>query len=107
MSWRRFAEAVVDSLPPGRFAALVTGDEVERPKPFPDPYLVAARLLGQDPADCVAIEDSPKGVASAVAAGVATLAVKNFVSIEPGPGRTVVDTLVGWNVKRLAGLRVD
>ncbi len=104
MSWRRFADAVVDSLPPGRFAALVTGDEVERPKPFPDPYLVAARLLGQAPADCVAIEDSPKGVASAVAAGVPTLAVQNFVALEPGPGRTVVTTLEGWTAGALADL---
>jgi HAD superfamily hydrolase (TIGR01509 family) len=104
MSWRRFAEAVVDSLPPGRFAALVTGDEVERPKPFPDPYLVAARLLGQEPGDCVAIEDSPKGVASAVAAGVPTLAVKNFVPIDPGPGRTVAHSLEGWTAARLADL---
>jgi HAD superfamily hydrolase (TIGR01509 family) len=103
MSWRRFAEAVVDTVP-GRFAAVVTGDEVERPKPFPDPYLVAARLLGADPADCVAIEDSPKGVASAVAAGVPTLAVQNFVPLEPGPGRTVVQTLEGWTAARLAAL---
>ncbi|MBA3744333.1 MAG: HAD family phosphatase [Sporichthya sp.] len=104
MSWRRFAESVVDSLPPGRFAALVTGDEVERPKPFPDPYLVAARLLGTEPTACVAIEDSPKGVASAVAAGVPTLAVQHFVPVTPGPGITVVDTLVGWSAADLAGL---
>ncbi len=104
MSWRRFAESVVDSLPPGRFAALVTGDEVERPKPFPDPYLVAARLLGTEPTECVAIEDSPKGVASAVAAGVPTLAVQHFVPVTPGPGITVVDTLVGWSAADLAGL---
>lgn len=103
MSWRRFAEAVVDSAP-GRFAALVTGDEVERPKPFPDPYLLAARLLGADPAECVAIEDSPKGVASALAAGVPTLGVVNIVGLEPRPGLTVVDTLEGWDAARLGGL---
>ncbi len=103
MSWRRFAEAVIDSVP-DRFAALVTGDEVDRPKPYPDPYLVAARMLGQDPARCVAIEDSPKGVASAVAAGVPTLAVQNFVPLSPGPGLTVVDTLEGWTPERLATL---
>ncbi len=100
MSWRRFAEAVVDTVP-GRFAALVTGDEVSRPKPFPDPYVMAARLLGADPATCVAIEDSPKGVASAVAAGVPTLAVQNFLRLDPGPGRTVVDTLSGWTAADL------
>jgi HAD superfamily hydrolase (TIGR01509 family) len=104
MSWRRFAEAVLDAVP-GRFAALVTGDEVERPKPFPDPYLLAARMLGADPADCVAIEDSPKGVASAVAAGVPTLGVVNLVDLPPRPGLTVVDTLVGWTADRLGALR--
>lgn len=104
MSWRRLAEAVADALPPGRFAALVTGDEVDRPKPFPDPYLRAARLLGADPSACVAIEDSPKGVASAVAAGVPTLAVRNFVPVEDGPGRTVVDTLTGWTAADLGAL---
>ncbi len=104
MSWRRLAEAVADALPPGRFAALVSGDEVDRPKPYPDPYLLAARLLGADPAACVAIEDSPKGVASAVAAGVPTLAVQHFVAVEPGPGRTIVDTLAGWTAADLGTL---
>ncbi|GAA0605294.1 HAD family phosphatase [Sporichthya brevicatena] len=103
MSWRRFAEAIVDAVP-DRFAALVTGDEVDRPKPYPDPYLVAARLLGQNPADCVAIEDSPKGVASAVAAGVPTLAVQNVVPLSPGPGLTLVHTLEDWTPERLATL---
>lgn len=103
MSWRRFAEAVVDAVP-GRFAALVTGDEVERPKPFPDPYLVAARMLGADPARCVAIEDSPKGVASAVAAGVPTLGVVNLVGLDPRPGLTITDSLAHWNAAKLADL---
>jgi HAD superfamily hydrolase (TIGR01509 family) len=104
MSWRRFAEAVVDALPSGRFAALVTGDEVERPKPYPDPYALAARLLGADAARCVAIEDSPTGVASAVAAGVPTLAVPHVVPVAEGPGRTVVRTLAGWTAADLGAL---
>jgi HAD superfamily hydrolase (TIGR01509 family) len=101
MSWRQFAEAVVDGLPAGTFAALVTGDEVAAPKPDPEPYRTAARLLGARPEDCVAIEDSPRGVASAVAAGVPTLAVRHVVPLEPGPGVTVVDSLVGWTVADL------
>jgi HAD superfamily hydrolase (TIGR01509 family) len=103
MSWRRFAEAVVDAVP-GRFAALVTGDEVERPKPHPDPYLVAARMLGAKPAECVAIEDSPKGVASAIGAGVPTLGVRNIVELEPRSGLTLIASLAGWNAERLGGL---
>src|SRR5581483_2110195 len=104
MSWRVFAEAVLDGLPEGTFSALVTGDEVDRPKPYPDPYLLAARMLGARPEDCVAIEDSPRGVASAVAAGVPTLAVRHVVGLEPGPGRTLVDTLAGWTAADLGKL---
>jgi HAD superfamily hydrolase (TIGR01509 family) len=104
MSWRRFAEAVVDGLPAGTFAALVTGDEVSAPKPDPEPYLLAARLLGADPARCVAIEDSPRGVTSAVAAGVHTLAVPHVIPLPPGPGRTLAPSLVGWTAADLAEL---
>ncbi|HEX3826744.1 MAG TPA: HAD family phosphatase [Sporichthyaceae bacterium] len=104
MSWRRFAEAVLDGLPAGTFSALVTGDEVGRPKPDPEPYLLAARMLGARPQDCVAIEDSPRGVTSAVAAGVPTLAVRHVLGVEPGPGRTVVDTLAGWTAADLGRL---
>jgi HAD superfamily hydrolase (TIGR01509 family) len=43
---------------------------VPRPKPAPDVYLLAAARLGADPADCVVIEDSPAGAASALGAGM-------------------------------------
>jgi HAD superfamily hydrolase (TIGR01509 family) len=104
MSYRRFAAAVVDALPPGRFATVVAGDEVTHGKPHPEPYLTAAARLGVDPAGCVAIEDSPTGVASAVAAGVPTLAVEHIVPVPPGPGRTVVHTLAGWTASDLGSL---
>lgn len=57
-----------------RFDAVVCGDMVERRKPAPDPYLRAAELLGVDPAHCVAVEDSPTGIASAKAAGCHVIA---------------------------------
>lgn len=95
MSWRSLADAVVGQLPPGTFAAVVTGDEVTHGKPHPEPYRVAAELLGVDPARAVAIEDSPTGVRSAVAAGVPTLAVPCVVDVPPTPGAVPVDTLVG------------
>ena len=75
MSWRSLATAVVEALPEGTFAAVVTGDEVEHGKPHPEPYHAAARMLGVEARDCIAIEDSPTGVRSAVAAGVPTIAV--------------------------------
>lgn len=57
-----------------RFDAIVCGDMVERRKPAPDPYLRAAELLGVDPSACVAVEDSPTGIASARAAGCHVIA---------------------------------
>ena len=57
-----------------RFDAIVCGDMVSRRKPAPDPYLRAAELLGVDPARCVAVEDSPTGIASAKAAGCHVIA---------------------------------
>jgi HAD superfamily hydrolase (TIGR01509 family) len=59
----------------GLFAVTVAGDEVTRGKPAPDGYLAAARLLGVDPADCVAVEDSQAGIDAAKAAGIPVLAV--------------------------------
>ncbi|MEO7448396.1 MAG: HAD family phosphatase [Humibacillus sp.] len=95
MSWRRLADTVVRTLPDGTFRALVTGDEVEHGKPHPEPYLAAARLIGADPADCVALEDSPAGVRSATAAGVPTLAIPHIVPVPPTDGAVQISTLHG------------
>jgi HAD superfamily hydrolase (TIGR01509 family) len=93
MSWRRFAEAVVDALPKDSFTVVITGDEVTHGKPHPEPYLAAAAALGVHATDCVAIEDSPTGVRSAVAAGCRTYAVPNVVDVPPGPGYTRIESL--------------
>jgi sugar-phosphatase len=54
---------------------IVTADQVPVGKPDPAPYLLAARRLGVDPADCLVVEDAPAGLTSALAAGAARLAV--------------------------------
>ena len=51
-------------------AELVTGDDVARGKPHPDPYLLGAEKLGFDPADCVVFEDAIAGVEAGIEAGV-------------------------------------
>jgi HAD superfamily hydrolase (TIGR01509 family) len=95
-STRRYlTEIALDTLGREYFAATVCGDEVRRPKPYPDPYLRAAELIAVAPERCVAIEDSPIGVAAAEAAGCVVLAVPNDVDIEPAPTRHVLPTLVG------------
>jgi HAD superfamily hydrolase (TIGR01509 family) len=62
----------------GVFATVVAGDEVDRPKPDPQPYLLAAERLGVDIADCVVVEDSPAGITAGVASGARVLAVEVF-----------------------------
>lgn len=56
-------------LPFETFDACVNGLEVERRKPHPDIFLLAARRLGVDPARCLVVEDAPNGVQAAKAAG--------------------------------------
>ena len=56
-------------------AILVTADQVERGKPAPDPYLLAAERLGVEPQACVVFEDAPAGIASGRAAGMTVWAV--------------------------------
>lgn len=105
MSWTPLADVLVHQLPAGTFAAVVTGDQVTRGKPSPDPYLLAAERLGVDPTASVAIEDSPTGVRSALSAGVPTIAVPHLVPIEPRPGLSTVATLDGLRAADL--LRVS
>ncbi|WP_246142551.1 HAD family hydrolase [Nocardioides rubriscoriae] len=104
MSYERFVAPILQALPAGSFQVVVTGDQVERGKPHPEPYLHAARLLGVDATDCLAIEDSDTGCRSAEAAGCTVLAVPHHVAVEPGERRVFADTLVGLGPADLAGL---
>lgn len=101
MSYRRFVEPILASLPDDTFAAVVTGDEVAHGKPHPEPYLRGAELLGAAPEDCAALEDSATGVASAVAAGCRVLAVPHHVAVPDGPGHVTHDTLAGLDAAGL------
>jgi HAD superfamily hydrolase (TIGR01509 family) len=58
------------------FEAVVCREDVDRGKPDPAPFLEAARRLHVEPANCLAIEDSPAGLAAARAAGMRALAVR-------------------------------
>lgn len=104
MSWNSLAAVLLDSLPPDTFAQVVTGDTVDHGKPHPEPYLLAARRLGVAPHECVAIEDSPTGVRSAVAAGVPTLAVPHIVSVPQQQGAHQLQTLTGVSLDALVDL---
>jgi beta-phosphoglucomutase-like phosphatase (HAD superfamily) len=86
------------------FPVTVCGDDVSRSKPDPEPYLLAAEKVGADPRHCVALEDSPNGVAAAEAAGCVTVAVPSLVPIPPGARRLVVGSLAELSLARLQSL---
>ena len=99
-SQRVFAEAVLDATGI-TFPLTVCAEDVTAGKPDPEPYLLAAKLLDVDPVRCVALEDSPNGVASATAAGCRVLAVPSLVPIPAAPGRVVVASLAGVSLGEL------
>jgi HAD superfamily hydrolase (TIGR01509 family) len=104
MSYRRFVLPILERLPEGTFEVVVTGDAVSQGKPHPEAYLKALSLLGVSAADTLAIEDSNTGTRSAVAAGCTVLVVPNHVPVVEGPGRVLVDTLVGMSATSLFDL---
>lgn len=101
---RELTEIALRTIGAEHFDVTVCGDDVTRNKPHPEPYLLAAARLGVDPASCVAVEDSPTGAASAVAAGCTVLVVPCELPVEPGERRVLRESLVGVDVEVLATL---
>jgi sugar-phosphatase len=78
-------------------AVLITADDINDGKPHPEPFILAMERLGVSAAGCIAVEDSPAGISSSVAAGVRVV----------GVGTTFADDLLGdatWLIPRLASL---
>ena len=92
------------ALPLDTFDALAWREMVERSKPAPDLYLKAAELLGVTPEHCIAVEDTPAGIASAKAAGMYAVqsraASSAFPSIEEAD--LVIDTLTEFPITMMA-----
>lgn len=91
-SFRALVDLVLESTNL-KFDVTIAGDEAAHPKPDPDPYLLACQLLRVEPRDCVVLEDSVIGIASATAAGCAVVAIPAVGLIEPGPRGLVVNSL--------------
>ncbi len=88
------------------FAVVVSGDQVSQGKPHPEPYLTAAERLGVPIERCVAIEDSPAGVGSALAAGAATIGVRRLAPLQARPGLSRVRSLASLDIDMLGRLVV-
>ncbi|MCV7068216.1 HAD family phosphatase [Mycolicibacterium farcinogenes] len=99
---RGLTERALKSIGSHYFTVSVCGDEVDRAKPAPDPYLRAAHLLGVPAGHCLAVEDSVTGTVAAEAAGCPVLVVPNDVEVPAGPVRRRASSLAQLDV---AGLR--
>ena len=85
------------------FDVVLGGDDVTRGKPEPDIYLLAAERLNIPPAKCIAIEDSPVGIAAAVSAGIFTVAVltDSTRGMDLSQAQQVLETLESFDLKLL------
>jgi beta-phosphoglucomutase-like phosphatase (HAD superfamily) len=72
------------------FATSVASGDIERTKPFPDPYLHAAKLLEVDISKCLIFEDSPTGLTAAKASGAFVVAIPHYVEVAQEPRLKVV-----------------
>jgi len=104
---RELTERALNSIGRHYFSVTMCGDEVVHPKPAPDPYRRAAELLGFDPSQCLAIEDSVTGTAAAEAAGCPVMVVPNDVEVPDGPRRRHVGSLVGLDVDALRAIHAE
>lgn len=78
---------------------LVAADDVSKGKPDPQPYLMAARLLGMNSVECLVIEDAPAGIRSAHAGGMKAIGI---TSTYPASGLQEADAIV----QKLAQIKV-
>jgi HAD superfamily hydrolase (TIGR01509 family) len=92
---RNLMDAALATLPDEFFSFTISADDVERTKPFPDPYLEAAKRMSVDPDECVVFEDSLTGITSALEAGCAVIAVPHYVEVVESQKVKVIESLEG------------
>lgn len=87
---RVIVDAVLAGMREKYFLQTVASGDIERTKPFPDPYLHAAKLLGVNIENCVIFEDSPTGLTAARASGAFVIAIPHYVTVEEEPRLKVI-----------------
>ncbi|MET0704842.1 MAG: HAD family phosphatase [Mycobacterium sp.] len=104
---RELTERALNSIGRHYFSASVCGDEVTHAKPAPDIYRRAAEMLGFEPGQCLAVEDSVTGADAAEGAGCAVLVIPNEVTVPGSPRRRHQNSLSDLDVDGLRGIYAE
>jgi HAD superfamily hydrolase (TIGR01509 family) len=92
-SSRDLMTIVLKRFPQGTFDVVISGDDVEKSKPDPAPYLLAAKQLSVDITKCVVIEDSLTGVESGLASGAQVIGIPHLVQMKENPRLRIISSL--------------
>ena len=87
---RPIVDAVLSGMNEKYFECSVAAGDIERTKPFPDPYLHAAKLLRVDIEECLIFEDSPTGLTAARASGAFVVGIPHFVEVLEEPRLKII-----------------
>jgi HAD superfamily hydrolase (TIGR01509 family) len=99
---RSIVDSVLEGFEHHNFEISVAAGDIERTKPFPDPYLHAAKLLNVDIKKCLIFEDSGTGIEAAKASGAYVIAVPHFITVLPEPRLAVIKSLTEMSVEKIA-----
>ena len=92
-SSRDLMTIVLKRFPLGTFDVVVSGDDVEKSKPDPAPYLLAAKQLSVDIFKCLVLEDSLTGVQSGLSSGAKVIGIPHLVQMSEHPNLRVISSL--------------
>lgn len=87
---RTIVNTLMDKFYHSIFDAIISGEDVTRGKPDPEPYLTAVGKLGLEPEECMVIENAPLGIKSAKMAGIYCIAVPTYLQKEKMMGADMV-----------------
>jgi HAD superfamily hydrolase (TIGR01509 family) len=101
---RNLVSMALETIGRGNFDVLVCGDDVTNTKPNPEPYRRALAELEVPADDAIAIEDSPAGSTSALAAGIPTLVVPSELPVPERPGLVLRPSLAEVDLAALRSI---
>lgn len=81
----------------GLFDVVISGEMVEHGKPAPDIFLLAAAQLGVAPEACLVLEDSPRGIDAAKAAGMLAIGVRSAYEMDLSAADEVIANIAAFN----------